>query len=129
MFDKVFIPRYHIIGINTISDAQYKIVLKVIVIMLEHKGIEHLVRSDRGDNRLLPNQANARPCRLVGSGDCLGSESSPTSSVGLHRPSQDVIDVFDRQGGREKDDILRFRRTGKELDCRLGHTRTAKKVI
>ena len=129
MFDEIFVLCHDVIGINAIGDAQHQVVLKVVVMILEHKGVEDLVCTDRGNNRLLPNQANARPRCLVGTGDGFGSESPLTAGVGLHRPSQNVIDVFDRQGGREEDDILRFRRARKELDYRPGRIRASEKVI
>ena len=78
MFDEIFVLCHDVIGINAIGDAQHQVVLKVVVMILEHKGVEDLVCTDRGNNRLLPNQANARPRCLVGTGDGFGSESAPS---------------------------------------------------
>ena len=48
MFNEVFVLRHDVIGINAISDAQYQVVLKVVVMILEHKGVEDLICTDRG---------------------------------------------------------------------------------
>ena len=49
MFNKILVLRHDVIGINAIGDAQHQVVLKVIVVVLEHKGVEDLVCTDRGD--------------------------------------------------------------------------------
>ena len=65
MFNEIFVLRHDVIDVDAIGNAQHQVILKVIVMMSEHKGVKHLVCSHRRDKGELAHLPNACPGRFV----------------------------------------------------------------
>lgn len=108
MLNEIFVLRHDVIDVDAIGNAQHQVILKVIVMILEHKGVEDLVCTDRRDEGELAHLPNACPGRFVRRRNgVIAQRTILPSALPLNRRRDKIRDIFDRKRRGKQGNLLR----------------------